>query len=49
MYSDSCLVSQVGSVYDDREIQEASRIHGNDQPNLLADLNSHSVAAEVRK
>jgi hypothetical protein len=51
MHWDSRLVPQVGSVYDDTEIQEVSRIRGNGQPSplLVADSNSHSVAAEVRK
>jgi hypothetical protein len=45
----SFLLSQVGSVNDENEVLEVSGIHNNHQSNLLADVNSHSVAAEVRK
>ena len=45
----SLLLLQVGSVCDDNEVLEVSGIYNNHQSNLLADVNSHSVAAEVRK
>ena len=48
---DSCLVSQVCSVYDDKEVLEVSETHSNGQSNLplVADVILHSAAAEARK